>query len=206
MTRRTLRRGVLALVAGLSLRFAGCGIEFEKSATPAAAPATSPTAVAPQPAVSPPTAATPQPAAASPSPVPTQAAAPAPVSTSQSGPAAPPIVNPPATARSSASSGSEVQLSLGIALPQTLPEGTALGVSVEYEFVRGGPQSGSRYLLIVQPSNGRPFELEVPLTTSGTIQTFTYDLRPDQGPFTASLREVTSAGETRELSESIELH
>lgn len=123
----------------------------------------------------------------------------------------PPPVRPPAIAPGAAgteaatASGSVVALSTGVALQQTLPEGTAIGVSVEYEFIRGAPASGARYALVVQPARGGAVELPVQLEASGTILAYTYDLRPDQAPFTASLHEFTAGGETRSLSESVKL-
>src|SRR5262245_16206000 len=67
--------------------------------------------------------------------------------------------------------GSErfISLSAGVAVPQLLPEGTQVGVSVDYS-LRGNPNSSCRYLLVVESSAG---EVAVPVKLDpqgGTFQ------------------------------------
>jgi hypothetical protein len=94
---------------------------------------------------------------------------------------------------------SQIALSAGVALPQTLPEGTAFGFSVDYRFVVGAPASGGRYLWVIVPAQAAAVELPVELEPAGTLQTFVTTLRPEHGPFQSFLAEREEGG-TRRLS------
>jgi hypothetical protein len=99
----------------------------------------------------------------------------------------------PVTSRSSSTTTAEakpsIHLSAGIALPQLLPEGTHVGVSVDYK-ITGQLRTSSRYVLVVESSAG---EITVPVQLSsvgGTIQGFCpYSVRPEHQPFRARIDE-----------------
>jgi len=96
---------------------------------------------------------------------------------------------------------SSIRLSGGVALAQTLPTGTAMGFSVDYQFAQGGPNSSSRYLWVVEPSKGPPAKMDVRLQERGTLQTFVLQLRPEHGPFKSHIED----GNGSRLSRSIPL-
>jgi hypothetical protein len=87
-----------------------------------------------------------------------------------------------------------IRLSAGIALPQTLPDGTQIGVSVDYKLT-GQLKSSARYALVVETSAG---ELAIPVKISpqgGTFQGFLpISVRPEHGPFSARIDEYASRG------------
>ena len=90
-----------------------------------------------------------------------------------------------------------VHLSAGVALPQLLPEGTQIGVSVDYK-VTGQLHPSARYLLVVESSAG---EIVVPVKISpqgGTIQGFLdASVRPEHKPFNAYLAETLPSSRSR---------
>jgi hypothetical protein len=114
---------------------------------------------------------------------------------------------PAATAPASApaaDSGSEqfISLSAGVALPQLLPEGTQIGVSVDYA-LRGEPKTSCRYFLVVESKEG---EIPVPVkldSQGGTIQGFLpLSVRPEHQPFRARIDEVPPRGDRVRVSNS----
>jgi hypothetical protein len=86
-----------------------------------------------------------------------------------------------------------IQLSAGIAVPQSLPTGTQMGVSVDYA-IRGALNRSSRYVLVISSEGGGNVEAEVKLATSGTLQDFVPKLRPEDRPFNCRIDEITPGG------------
>lgn len=91
-----------------------------------------------------------------------------------------------------------VRLSTGMALAQTLPEGTMMGFSVDY--VAAGALPATRFVWVLQRREGDPIRIEVPLKSSGTLQTFVPWL-PEDGPFQCHLED----GQGTAISDSLAL-
>jgi hypothetical protein len=91
------------------------------------------------------------------------------------------------------------ELRTGTALPQTLPSGTALGVSVSYEFV-GRRKTAVRYLLVVERGGGPSAALEFTPKQTGTLATFIPGWQPQEGPFSCHIVEVSPNGQRRKVS------
>ncbi len=90
-----------------------------------------------------------------------------------------------------------IQLSAGVALPQLLPEGTQIGVSVDYR-VRGKLNSSASYFLVVSSSEGEiAFPVEI-TSSGGTLQGFCpASVRPEHKPFSARIDEQSPASRSR---------
>ncbi len=87
--------------------------------------------------------------------------------------------------------GAQVRLSAGVALPQTLPNGSVMTFSVDYEFLPGSsPASQSRYVLVIQRPQGPPGRFPVELRAKDTLMMIT-DWPPSDGPFRAHLEDST---------------
>jgi hypothetical protein len=100
-----------------------------------------------------------------------------------------------------APAGVEVRLSAGVALPQTLPEGSVMTFSVDYEFLPGHmPSSSNRYFLVIRPPQGTPARIAVQLKPKDTLMTIT-NWPPSDGPFWAHLEDVSG----RRISEPVQL-
>lgn len=118
---------------------------------------------------------------------------------------APPSQSPPvAPPRSSPSTGSPaaaerklVHLSAGIALPQLLPDGTAIGISVDYA-VDGGLNRSSRYLWVIKSGAGEVTS-DVKLEPSGNLSAFFQQLKPEHRPFSVRIEEVTPGSQRRTI-------
>lgn len=82
-----------------------------------------------------------------------------------------------------------IKLSAGVAVPQSLPTGTAMGFSVDYQFIAGQP-GPSPYLWVIQPGNGQTAKQPVQLQPRGTLQTFILQFRPENGPFHTHLEDA----------------
>lgn len=119
-------------------------------------------------------------------------------------PSVPPAAKPLAAKPQAAPSpgAPSIRLSAGVALPQTLPTGTAMGFSVDYEFTQGRPNPSSPYFLVIEPARGQPLPIKVPrMTSKGTLSGFVRGWRPEHGPFEGHIED---AGGNR-LSRSIPL-
>ena len=113
-------------------------------------------------------------------------------------PAAPATPEPPPPA---AVGQSSIQLSAGVALPQTGPEGTLMSFSVDYEFVQGEP-SPEGYVWVIERAHGNPARQSVKLSKQGNLPILIQGWRPEDGPFQTHLEDRKG----NRLSESIELH
>jgi hypothetical protein len=115
----------------------------------------------------------------------------------------PGATTPTAVPVATALSATQVSLSAGVALPQSLPQGTVMGFSVDYEFSGGGPVSGRRYLMVIQPRGGTAAEVEFQPAASGNWTAFVPELGPNQAPFTAQVVELAEDG-TRAVVSAVE--
>jgi len=113
-------------------------------------------------------------------------------------PVAPATPEPPPPAAASLAS---IQLSAGVALPQTGPDGTLMSFSVDYEFVQGDP-SAEGYAWVIERAHGGPARQQVRLSGKGTLQVLIPGWRPENGPFQMHIEDRKG----NRLSESIELH
>lgn len=118
-------------------------------------------------------------------------------------PTIPPAANPPAAPPSAGPTAAQpwIRLSAGVALAQTLPTGTAMGFSVDYEFTQGRPNPSSRYVWVIEPAKGQPVKFAGPLANKGTLQVFVPHWRPENGPFRTHIEDT----EGNRLSPSIPL-
>jgi hypothetical protein len=96
--------------------------------------------------------------------------------------------------------GLAIRLSAGTALPQTGPEGTIVGFSVDYRVTQGRPEPTSKFVLVVSGSGGKSVEQPLALKPEGTVEFFTPQFRPEDAPFNARIVEITAAGARRDLS------
>ena len=122
---------------------------------------------------------------------------PAPVSPPPAGP----LGSPPPARTSASSASASIDLSAGVALPQSLPTGTAMGMSVDYRFTAGEPQPSRQYVWVIEPAMGDPVRQPVRLSTRGTLQAFFPQLHPRNGPFQAHIESPDGS----RLSNSVSL-
>ena len=108
----------------------------------------------------------------------------------------------PAAARQEPVPAFAVYLSAGVGLPQTLPNGTAVGFSVDYQFRSGGPEVGTQYVWVIQRKEGDPNIAAVQLSGKGTLQKF-LPWRPEQGPFESYVAVVGEDGSQRAISKRV---
>jgi len=79
------------------------------------------------------------------------------------------------------------KLKTGIALPQTLPNGTQIGFSVDYRFRTYTPDPQAQYVWEIRQGNGSVEQLAVQITgKKGTLNQF-LPVRPEQGPFSSRI-------------------
>ena len=94
-----------------------------------------------------------------------------------------------------------IRLSAGVALPQSLPMGTVMSFSVDYQFTQGQPNPSWQYVWVIEPARGEPVRQDVRLTDQGTLPAFVQQLRPEHGPFQTHIED--SSG--NRLSRSVPL-
>lgn len=101
-----------------------------------------------------------------------------------------PSVRPP-LAGSSPAANFPIQLSAGVALPQTLPTGTAMGFSVDYRWAQGQPDPNAPYYWVIEAAGAPPLRQAVRLDRQGTLQGFALELRPEHGPFQTYITDAS---------------
>ncbi len=96
---------------------------------------------------------------------------------------------PPATPGGSSNSGSrvQVQLSAGVALAQTLPDGTGMLLGVQYRF-SGRRDQSTRYFWVITCQKGRGLRQEVQLAKDeDELHAVARGMLPEVGPFQCHL-------------------
>ncbi len=88
-----------------------------------------------------------------------------------------------------------LRLSVGIALPQTLPDGTQVGVSVDYRLTTGRLNPSAKYVWVIESRQGQT-AMEVNLRPQGgNLAGFLpLAIRPEDSPFKAWIDEVSTSG------------
>ncbi len=115
-------------------------------------------------------------------------------------PPPPPAAKPRAAPSAPSGSLPSIQLSTGVALAQTLPTGTAMGFSVDYEFTQGGPNAASQYVWVIEPGKGPPVKFLVRLSRKSTLQVFVLKWRPPDGPFQSHIEDTSGNRLSRSIS------
>lgn len=111
----------------------------------------------------------------------------------------------PAATRSTPASAPLVHLSIGVALAQTLPSGTGMSFSVDYKFRAGQPNPASQYFWVIEGGGGKSLQQPQPLKTKGNLVIIVPGLRPESGPFSSHILEITTDGKQRKISRSIDM-
>ncbi len=86
----------------------------------------------------------------------------------------------PETPPSAGANQTSIQLSAGVALPQTGPDGTLMSFSVDYEFAQGEPSTDGDFW-VIERAHGKPLRQQNRLTSTA-ISWFWF---PAGGPRTA---------------------
>jgi hypothetical protein len=104
----------------------------------------------------------------------------------------PPSVPPAARPQAAPTGQPSIRISMAVALPQTLPTGTAMSFSVEYEFIRGGPNPSATYFWVIEPGKGQAARFQVRLGNSGALPpAFIPGWRPEHGPFQTHIEDAS---------------
>ena len=96
-----------------------------------------------------------------------------------------------------------IHLSAGVALAQTFPSGTGMSFSVDYQFRQGGPNASNRYVWVIEGQSGKPLERPVKLSADGNLPLIVPGLRPEAGPFSSHIVEITPDGSRQKVSRSV---
>ncbi len=114
--------------------------------------------------------------------------------------ATPPPSPSPSGSGAAAAPKMPIQLSTGVALAQTLPDGTAVLFSIDYQFLGEEPQASTQYIWVIERARGKPGRIVVQLEKKGTLQTVS-PWRPEEGPFQGHIED----GSGNRLSPTIDL-
>jgi len=99
-----------------------------------------------------------------------------------------------------------LKLSAGVALPQSLPTGTAVGFSVDYTLDGGQVTRDMKCVWVIEPANGSPIERPVAITrASGELRFFAKDVKPEQGPFSCHVAIVRPDGKKEPISAKVDM-
>jgi len=82
-----------------------------------------------------------------------------------------------------------IRLSAGVALAQSLPTGTAMGFSVDYEVMSRSPSGSANFIWVIESKKGQTLKQPVRLQARGTLQGFFPPLRPEHGPFSTHIED-----------------
>jgi hypothetical protein len=123
-----------------------------------------------------------------------------PQTAAQVSPSAPQLPRNVSARETAAAREMPIQVSTGVALAQTLTDGTTMGFSVIYKFLREEPQPSAQYVWVIERAWGEPAKTLVPLKPEGTLYTFP-PWRPEEGPFRGHFEDRSG----NRLSRSIDL-
>lgn len=98
-----------------------------------------------------------------------------------------------------------IRLSAGVALAQTLPNGTGMSFSVDYQFQNGQPNPSNKYIWVIQRGDGKSLGQPIQLARKGTLPIIVPGLRPETGPFKSQIVEITPDGSQQKISNTINL-
>lgn len=98
-----------------------------------------------------------------------------------------------------------IRLSAGTALPQTGPEGTVIGFSVDYRSGGYRPAGDAHCVLVVETASGRRAEERVEIAEGGTWTLFVNGWDPEAGPFQAHVAELAGDGSRKRISAKVPL-
>jgi hypothetical protein len=121
--------------------------------------------------------------------------------------AAPGVRAPAASLPAAPAATGRIALSAGVALPQSLPDGTAILCSMDYRWT-GIPPDNAQYLWVVKLGNGRQVTGTANVTESkGTIPVVLRRVRPEEGPFQGAVfwRRAGSDAAHEPISDFIDL-
>jgi hypothetical protein len=95
-----------------------------------------------------------------------------------------------------------IDLSAGVALPQTGPEGTMMGFSVDYQFNQGEPPPSASFTWVIERAKGAPAKIQVKLKLKDNLSIMiTRGWRPEQGPFQTHIEDASG----RRISDTVPL-
>jgi len=97
------------------------------------------------------------------------------------------------------------RLSAGVALPQSLPTGTAMGMSVDYVLLDTLPTSAVQTVWVIESAQGASRDVPVPLNAQGNLMTFVTEMRPEHGPFRSYLAIMLADGRKVPISPKIDM-
>ena len=97
------------------------------------------------------------------------------------------------------------RLSAGVALPQSLPTGTAMGMSVDYVLLDALPTSAVQTVWVIESAQGASEDVPARLDARGNLMTFVTDMRPEHGPFRSYLAIVLADGRKIPISPKIDM-
>ena len=88
-----------------------------------------------------------------------------------------------------------IKLSVGIALPQTLPDGTQVGVSCDYKLLKPSLNSAAKYLWVIESAKGEiAMEVQIKPQGGNLAGFLPLEIRPGDSPFQARIDEVSTSG------------
>ena len=114
-----------------------------------------------------------------------------------------PIANQTRSPAALTPSAPPIHLSAGVALAQTFPSGTGMSFSVDYQFREGGPNPSNRYEWVIEGQGGKSLEQPVQLSGGGNLPLIVPRLRPETGPFSSHIVEITPDGLRQKVSRSV---
>ena len=186
----------LVLVLGCFGDYPSGGVSGKQASGTAAAPSPGPKAAQPAttpvPTPQPPVAGHPPSQPSPPQPYPPTPARPPAIAPGQS-PARMPAGYPSSPTGPASTAGREavaIDLSVGLSLPQTGPEGTMMGFSVDYQFSQGQPQPSETFFWVIERAKGPPVKIAVKLKLKDNLSIMVVrGWRPEQGPFQTHIED-----------------
>jgi len=113
----------------------------------------------------------------------------------------PPVITQTPSVSNSAPS-LKIELS-GVALPQSLPTGSAMTFGVQYE-VSGTIDSASTYEWVIESSHG-PWKQRVTLQRRGELHALVPEWPPEAGDYTTYIQQISPSGGSTIVSKRLKL-
>jgi hypothetical protein len=93
----------------------------------------------------------------------------------------------------------------GVALAQTLPDGSAMGFGLQYEVVAGTIDPSNTYEWVIEPPQGSAWKKQVTLQRRGELNTFVSQWPPTDGTYTTYIQQIGPSGNPTVVSKKLKM-
>jgi hypothetical protein len=115
--------------------------------------------------------------------------------------------SPVATQNLSASNSAPILIVelVGVALPQSLPSGSAMTFGLQYHVASGALDPANNYEWVIEPPHGIAWKQQVTLERQGELNALISEWPPETGDYTTYIQQIGPTGSATIISKKLKL-